>query len=507
MLGYGRGHGVIMDNSYRIVRSVEPAGSVTGADEHEFKLLNGGKSALLTVYHVRAWDLSEYGIAEQMGYITDSIFQEIDVETGDLIFEWRSSEHVGLNESVVGPKTTEISGDGLTKKTPWDYFHINSVDKNADGDYLISARHTSAIYKICGEDGSVLWRLNGEQSDFKLESGLTFSHQHDARWLPSAKAGRTRISLFDNASNGFARTRDHSRGLIVELNHDTMEAKEIMQYGAPDPHGGLESKSQGNTQVLPNGNVFQGWGPQAFLSEHQADGTPVMYSWIALTGTMIYRCMKFNWTATPVTSPTVWSYSNGGEGTVVYASWNGATEVSKWNFYSSQTKQGPWKQIATEAKTGFETHLQHDAFSPFVYAEAVDSKGKVLKKSSVEKTLVPSSALLSTCQDCKFGLDKPLTPDEKTQLAKIKAAKESAEAERIAELVRHEQSRKRALWGLCGFSIFATAFLFSRKGAQQKLLALVRFSRIGASEARERSVGKINDWRGRYQRLNGQQDF
>ena len=111
----------------------------------------------------------------------NGIFQELDVETGELLFEWRSLDHnlTSPMTSYIGPGSTDTSGDGQSPATPWDYFHINTVDKNRDGDYLVSARHTLAVYKLSGKDGRILWTLQGADSTFRLD-GFNFSSQHDA---------------------------------------------------------------------------------------------------------------------------------------------------------------------------------------------------------------------------------------------------------------------------------------------------------------------------------------
>ena len=92
-----------------------------------------------------------------MGWIVDGVFQEVDVETGELLFEWRSLDHIPPSASYTMAGTTDTSGNGLAEDTPWDYFHINSVDKDADGNYLISARDACAIHKINGTDGEIIW--------------------------------------------------------------------------------------------------------------------------------------------------------------------------------------------------------------------------------------------------------------------------------------------------------------------------------------------------------------
>jgi hypothetical protein len=91
---------------------------------------------------------------------------------------------------------------------------MNSVDKNPDGDYLASARFTSAIYKISGKDESILWQLGGRNSSFEQDFG--FSYQHDA-WFIEENATPTIISFLDNASNGHVHSANTSSALIVAL--------------------------------------------------------------------------------------------------------------------------------------------------------------------------------------------------------------------------------------------------------------------------------------------------
>lgn len=76
-----------MDNRYRIVRSVQSGGGMSAADMHEFKLINGGKTALMTIYQQRQYDMSRWNIRTGMAWIMESIFQEVDVETSEVLFE------------------------------------------------------------------------------------------------------------------------------------------------------------------------------------------------------------------------------------------------------------------------------------------------------------------------------------------------------------------------------------------------------------------------------------
>ncbi|KAJ9665970.1 hypothetical protein H2201_003881 [Coniosporium apollinis] len=400
--GFARGHGVIMDSNYRVVKTVESSGSAPPSDMHEFRLLDGGKRALLTTYQPRRYDLSAFGITGGMGWITDGVFQEVDVETGELVFEWRSLDHISPTASYTMAGTTDTSGNGLTEDTPWDYFHINSIDKNDEGDYLISARHMHCIYKISGQDGRVLWQLHGANSDFRL-NGFSFSSQHHARWLKE-NATHTVLSLFDNASNTFNITNKWSRAMVVGINHVHKTADLIYTWEAPDQEGGVSAGSQGSLQLLPNDHAFIGWGDHAYFSEHSDKGEPVLYGKLAYWGSnvMMYRCYKFNWTATPNTSPTIWTYSrtgNNDSGLVSYVSWNGATEVHSWKFYAGNTAKGPWKMISNAIKAGFETSTRIPEVYNYTFAEAIDRHGRQMRRSSIVRTFIPSAALSASCDN------------------------------------------------------------------------------------------------------------
>ena len=409
MVGWGHGHGVIMDKHYRFVKSVEPPGSYqASSDMHEFMVIDGGKRALMTQYLRSVHNLCQYDICYGLGYIQQGAFHEVDVETGESIFEWKSLDHVDIEESYVPPRSTEISGSGEQQHSPWDYFHINSIDKNEDGDYLVSARHTCAVYKISGKDGHVIWRLNGARSDFRLLD-FGFSFQHDARWV-SDNEHETIITIFDNGSNGFNQTQPHSSGIIVRLDHRNKLAYLVQRYNPPvTAEGGQHvSKSQGNFQQLSDGNVILGWGNDAFWTEYTNAGEIIFYGHIGVRNTMNYRVHKFNnWVGFPLTKPALWTYSQfGGSDDLMwfYASWNGATEVMWWRFYTSNSKDGPWQKGPEITKDGFESICSHEASPKYSYVEALDKDFLVLGTSDIQEIYIPSEELLPYCDDlaCKF---------------------------------------------------------------------------------------------------------
>ena len=278
--------------------------------------------------------------------------------------------------------------------------HMNSVDKDAYGDYLISGRDSHTIYKICGRTGSILWRLGGKHSTFHL-SNFTFSMQHDARFI-SVNSTTTTLSLFNNAYNWTHTPRTSSSSvLLISLPtspspfHNT--ATLIHRYPRPDQ--GL-TWMRGNAQILPNGNAFICWSKNAYLSEYTADGNLLLEAQLSARSFATYRAYKSNFTAMPDSKPTLkaltfrisGSCESTGITTVAYVSWNGATEVDSWNFYVSAVgpAAGPFSHIGNAQRAGFETTFVAAGYKPWVFAEAIDVEGRSLGNSSVERAEIPS---------------------------------------------------------------------------------------------------------------------
>ncbi|KAK0948096.1 hypothetical protein LTR29_000620 [Friedmanniomyces endolithicus] len=402
--GFARGHGVIMDQNYRVVRTVDSSGAGASGDMHEFKMtpFSNGTTVLMTVYQPRQYDLTvnpRFNVERGMGWVVEGVFQEVEIETGRLVFERRSLDHVDPGLSWTMPGTTDTSGDGLDEETPWDYFHVNSIDKDIEGDYLISARHVSAIYKLSGEDGHIMWQMGGNAATIHT-TNFVFSYQHHARWI-SENATHTTLSFYDNGSNSYNQTNIFSHGWIVSIDHVTATATMIQEWGAPEPEGGLLSGSQGSMQMLPNGGCHIGWGEHAYLSEHTVDGSAVMYGKLAdrASNVMIYRSNKYNWTGTPETKPALWTYSKAGSRMAFFVSWNGATEVQSWNFYTADNASGNYSLVGNARKAGFETEFHAPAMKQWAYAEALDADGRPLSASVVARTFEPSASLAQYCND------------------------------------------------------------------------------------------------------------
>jgi hypothetical protein len=362
--GHGQGVDYVVDSSYRIVATVV-AGNGLDADSHELRLTDRG-TALITAYHVVPRDLSAFG-GPANGSVYDGIVQEIDVASGRVLLEWHSLDHVPLSDSFAPvPRAAD---------SPWDYFHINAVNPDEDGNLLVSARHTWTVYDLDRRTGAVRWRLGGKHSDFALGDGVQFSWQHNP--LP---AGEDTIRIFDNASNGTP-LLPASRVIWVRLDERRRRAELVRSLVHP---AGLSAASQGNAQDLGHGRTFVGWGQLGRISELDADGR-LLFDAQLPAGYDDYRAYRARWTGTPATRPTARVEAGGA---TVHAIWNGATEVRRWvvQGIGARVRRHGLRPIAQAPWNGLDTPIAIPPGVERVRVVALDARGRALGSSAVTPT-------------------------------------------------------------------------------------------------------------------------
>jgi Arylsulfotransferase (ASST) len=161
-----------------------------------------------------------------------------------------------------------------------------------------------------------------------------------------------------------------------------MTATLVRAYTSPDK---LLARSQGNMQVLPNGNVFIGWGSQPFISEFSHEGE-LLFNAQFPPGVESYRAFRFPWSAHPTDEPVVAvEQGSDDERVKLYASWNGATEVATWEVLAGP-HSGQLEPLGSVPRDGFETALLARTAEPYVAVRAKDSLGRVLGVSKPAKS-------------------------------------------------------------------------------------------------------------------------
>ncbi|KAK5174064.1 uncharacterized protein LTR77_001144 [Saxophila tyrrhenica] len=301
------------------------------------------------------------------------------------IFDWTALGHITLNES------TEKGGNIDHKcENDWDFIHTNSLDKTDDGDYILSGRHTSTIYKISHVDGHIVWRMGGKFSDFDM-GGIEFSRQHNIRYQGENHTHML-VSFLDNAKGQDANppSHDFSRGLLLALNKHEMTVTMEHHYDHPyrDHENWHYANRRGSLQILPNRNVLMGWSEQALQTEHTEDGEILMEAVFIADWVGAYRNYKFDFVGKPLTRPDVYavSYNEDEFGdkiptTDVAVSWNGDTEVRTWKLYARVENDRDEHLMETLPRSGFETSFHHDGLWRTVRFEGLDSKNKTIVDS------------------------------------------------------------------------------------------------------------------------------
>jgi Arylsulfotransferase (ASST) len=351
---------VIEDSSYHVVATVR-AGNGLQVDGHEFLLTPQG-TALVTIFHEVPYDLSSLGGSKD-GMVIEGVVEELDVPTGRVLFEWHSLDHVPLDESHSPVRPDE----------PYDYFHLNAVNLDSDGNLLISGRHTWTVYKVDRRTGQILWRLGGKRSDFALGPGVAFAWQHNP--LP---AGTDTLRIFDNENNGEPGGRIMAQSRIIWVHLDTAAMKATLVKAITHP-GGLSVPAQGNAQALENGDTFVGWGQLGRVSEFDPDGKLIFDATLG-SGNNTYRGYRFQWTGQPDTRPTASARRKGRRKTVVEAVWNGATAVVRWRILAGGGAKR-LRPVRTVAWSGLDTTAVIRGRPRKIEVVALDAQGSVLASS------------------------------------------------------------------------------------------------------------------------------
>ncbi|HET7017598.1 MAG TPA: arylsulfotransferase family protein [Streptosporangiaceae bacterium] len=253
---------IMYDASYHKVAEVK-AGNGYYADWHEF-LITPQDTALITVAKTITANLTSIGGKPDQKVIEDGV-QEIDIKTGKVLFQWTTARQVPFGDSQI-PLPTSAS-------TPWDWFHVNAVHLDTDGNLLINSRFTWTTYKVDRKTGKIIWQLGGKHStfEFNAEPGQVFdkaveifAFQHDPEPI-----GHDEYTFFDNESDGGTKLLPHSRVVTVRLDPAIKIATLIKSVNQPEDY---VATAEGNAQTIDGGDLFVGWGEVPYVSLFSPSG-------------------------------------------------------------------------------------------------------------------------------------------------------------------------------------------------------------------------------------------
>lgn len=326
-----------------------------------------GDDAWVTANKNLPMNISRYGGSVD-GAIVDSAVQEYNLKTGALIRSWDALDHIPLSDSHALPQTNGF---------PWDVYHVNSISLAPHGDLLVSMRNTWAAYLINPVTGKIIWTLGGKQSSFRIPSDARFQWQHDVTIQGS------KITLFDDnccqisGAGTYLAPNGPSRAMTLTINRSARTVALVAQY----THDGESAAYMGSTELLPDGNVFVGFGELPYFSEYSKSGKLLMDG-VFPGPDMSYRAIQVRqWVGLPLTRPSAAARRSGGT-TRIYVSWNGATQVRSWRVLSGRSLHA----VATVRKRGFQTTIGVPSGTGVFQVQALNAQGKVIGTSKVLTT-------------------------------------------------------------------------------------------------------------------------
>jgi Arylsulfotransferase (ASST) len=372
LAGEGFGDGVIYDDHYRQIATVH-AGNGYRADLHEF-LITRRNTALLIAYHPIRANLHNIPNGPKKGAALDTVVQEIDIKTGLVMFEWHAFDHVRLHDAF----------NPYQKHHAFDFAHVNSIYEEENGNLLISVRNASTAVEVDRATGKTVFRIGGKRPTLPMQPNGFFIAQHS---INRTKTGA--ITIFDNGAGAPPKngrfTGRPSRGLVLRQPKlvPGLPQLPIFVEQSLRPDSPRRTFSQGSVQELDNRDFFVGWGgDQPWISEFSNDGQLVYDAHLVPKSLDTYRAYRLRWTGHPEYPPSI-----AASGTKVYASWNGATNVHRWQVIGG-SNPNDLKPVGPEHdETGFETAIDVSSPPSYVAVRALDKDGKTLGTS---KAIRPS---------------------------------------------------------------------------------------------------------------------
>jgi Arylsulfotransferase (ASST) len=345
-----------------------------------------GDDIWVTVYRTVAdQNLAPYG-GSASGSVYDAGVQEYDLATGKLLYTWDAlnpggTANVPLSESQQ-PASVPTGPDGS-----WDAYHINSIQPLPDNQLLVSLRNTWAVYLINTTTGQPAWTLGGNASNFSFGPGASFRWQHDVEMQPDGD-----LTVFDDnccailPGGKFGPSGGVSAGLVLSLNTSAHTASLAGSYGASQKR---TTAFLGSMQVLPGGNALVGYGSLPYFSEYSKSGKLLLDArWPGKD--LSYRALfSSNWVGTPSSPPRGAARVSRGHATI-YASWDGATQVSRWRVLAGSSTSH-LSSVASASWNGLETAIRLSHTYSVYKVVALDARGHTLGTSAAFRAPSTSS--------------------------------------------------------------------------------------------------------------------
>ncbi|MGB3074001.1 MAG: aryl-sulfate sulfotransferase [Chitinophagales bacterium] len=330
---------MVLDSNYNLIDSVQcKNGYELETQGHDVMMYPDGH-VFLMAYNIQTINMTAYGGISN-AKVQGLVIQEQDANR-DVVFEWRSWDHFLFTDAN--------SHTPLTNATV-DYVHCNSVERDFDGNVLISSRNMDELTKINHETGAIIWRMGGENNQFTFVNDNIpqhFSSQHDLRRLPNGH-----IILFNNGNYLSPLISSAKEYALDEVNKVATLA---WYYEHPDVNGfHVYGGATGNAQRLPNGNTIIDWGliiPNVGIPNHTEVDANKNIDWEMTFDSpkqKCYRIHKYEWNpCSKITGYTMNAKKIGQDKATV--SWGDATGASNYKVQRRPLGTTKWKSKTISA--------------------------------------------------------------------------------------------------------------------------------------------------------------
>ncbi|MER3523408.1 MAG: hypothetical protein C4326_04905 [Ignavibacteria bacterium] len=186
-----------------------------------------------------------------------------DASVRGIVVEWNRGSRQLHGNTFDHFRVDDAAPDILLTTATVNPWHGNAIERDHDGNLLVSFRNMDEITKIDAASGAIIWRLGGRRNEFTIRGDPLggFSHQHGIRRLPNSN-----ILLFDN---GNLHTLPQSRAVEYRLDEMQKIAELVWEYRASPPLYGF---ALGFAQRLANGNTLICFGTAQRIIEVDASG-------------------------------------------------------------------------------------------------------------------------------------------------------------------------------------------------------------------------------------------
>ncbi|MBK6481653.1 MAG: aryl-sulfate sulfotransferase [Chitinophagaceae bacterium] len=328
---YGYAWWRILDSNYNVIDSVQCGnGYELETNGHDVQMYADGHMLLMALNN-QTIDMTAYG-GQPNATVKGLIIQELD-ENRDVVFQWRSWDHFLFTDAN---QFTPLTNSNV------DYVHGNAVERDTDGNIMISSRNMDEITKINRETGEVIWRMGGENNQFTFVNDNIpehFRQQHDIRRLPNGN-----VTLLNNGNFLPVQISSAKEYHLDEVNKI---ATLIWYYEHPDVDGvKVFAKGSANAQRLPNGNTMISWGTITFdkglpnMTEVDPDKNIVWEMTFDQSGQKTYRAFKFDWN--PCSRVSAFTMKAAKKPGMIQLSWQPATGAISYLVNYRQVGSSTW---------------------------------------------------------------------------------------------------------------------------------------------------------------------